>query len=81
MGVDVLAVAAQIDGRIQASLTGAPEPPVCVMDILRPYLVIAALAFLLGMSGYGAGAVARGLFSEPTHAVAVETPLYGGKHI
>lgn len=66
---------------VQPSLTGAAELSIRVMDILRPYLVIAALAFLLGLSGYGAGAVARGLMAEPTHTFAVETPLYGGKHI
>lgn len=66
---------------VQASLTGAVEPSGRIMDILRPYIAIAALAFLLGMSGYGAGAVARSLMVEPAHAFAVEAPLYGGKHI
>ncbi len=76
-----MTLAAWIGPGVQPSLTGAVEPSIRVMDILRPYLVIAALAFLLGLSGYGAGAFARGLMAEPNHAFAVETPLYGGKHI
>jgi hypothetical protein len=68
-------------GDVQASLTGAAEPQFRVMDILRPYVAIAALAFLLGMTGYGASALARAAFAGPLHAVKAETPLYGGKHI
>jgi hypothetical protein len=76
-----LASSARIGGDVQASLTGAVEPQLRVMDILRPYAAIAALAFLLGMSGYLMGALARAAFTEPLHAVNAETPLYGGKHI
>jgi hypothetical protein len=74
-------MAANMGADVQASLTGAEEPEIRVMELFRPYIAIAALAFVLGMSGYGAGALARAAIAKPLQAVVIEAPLYGGKHI